>query len=175
MQGTAAKRVKAAIVNFFHSVEKKTPINFHDLAVGFRESEPDLIRDWDVERLEVMLRGEVSGMLKPPKPQPFQMFLPGFRGDLGERIPVEEGRVHLGEATLTQLKENLKTLKREAVEKVRLDPKITEREKLIAEMTPYSRAHPGLTVEEYCNLRAAGEAPPRAAKTKTQKTRGASR
>lgn len=158
MKGTAQQRVKHRLLVFFRSRPRKPPIQFFEIAEEFLDSEtgshPNLIREWNLTQLMTMLRAHVNDTLKPEKPPPYQMFLPGFRG-LDERIEVEQGRIPLGNATLRELRENLRVIKKAAMEKLKSDPVITERQKLIDDMAPYARMHRGLTVAEYCELKAA--------------------
>ena len=85
-----------------------------------------------------------------------QQFLPGFHS-LAQEIPIADGTIPLGKATITDLREALKIKRRRARE--RMDPL----ERLIQEMEPFARENRSLSVSEYYALRLAGAAGERTA------------
>jgi hypothetical protein len=130
-------KVREALENYFRSREKKSPFSAHDIAAGFLAAESELIQQWNLAVFQNMIRSLVSEIAKPAKPQPYQMFLPGFRGDLAERIRIEMPpenederpkllRKPLGNATISDLRENVRLLKQAASQ----SPKIRLREQL---------------------------------------------
>ena len=158
MQKRGRERVKEELVKFFHSREWKTPLDVYGIGQEFGESNPDMTKEFWSEEFRVILERHIESTLKPPKPQPFQMFLPGFRGDLDEPIPVDDGSLALGRATVKELRQNMKAFKAEmrAKSKAELDRMVAERQQLIDEMSPYAAIQHGITVAEYVELRAAG-------------------
>lgn len=77
------------------------------LAKTFCGMHRDLIRDWAVERLQIVLatvRREMKQAARPP--DPYQIFLPGFR-DFDERVYRKGGYTTLGGATIADLRKNL--------------------------------------------------------------------
>ncbi len=115
--------------------------------------EASLLLAWARERLAVLIRQQMRRKQPKPEPGPYQMFLEGF-GSLTERLPLPgRGRVTLAMATIVDLRRSLKMTRLKAREKARRTAS------LIEEMEPYAKTRRGLTVERYCELRAAGVKP----------------
>lgn len=110
-----------------------------------------LLLHWARERLLLLIREEGRKNQAEAEPGPYQMFLEGFES-LSERVPILAGRqgIPLATATLMDLRKSLKFTRFRQREK---NERIAT---LIREMEPYARTRRGLTVERYCELRAAG-------------------
>ncbi len=98
-----------------------------------------------------------------PDPGPYQMFFEGF-ASLSERISLPgRGGKALAKATIADLRSSLKVTRDRAYEKAKA------MEALIREMAPFEKTRRGLTVERYCELRAAGVEPKAATKAPGRK------
>lgn len=122
------------------------------------ENEAELVMEWARERLTLFVRQQTRSKEPLPEAGPYQMFLVGFES-LAERLPLPGRGKPLAMATIVDLRRSLKITRHKAWEKVK--PTIA----LIKDMAPYAKTRRGLTVERYCELRAAGVSPRRAEKT----------
>ncbi len=115
------------------------------------KSEAKLISEWTREYIAVALRREMRARKKEPLPGagPYQIFLEGFES-LAERVPLPGRGKALSRATIVDLRLSLKTARTKGHEQTQ---RLTA---LIREMEPYAKTRRDLTVERYCELRAAG-------------------
>lgn len=120
------------------------------------KAEPTLIAAWAAEKLARLIR-QTRLAMSTTQDNPYQMFFEGFRS-FDERLPMKLRRggakmTSLGSATITELRGNLRAQRDKA------SAKAQRTVKLIEEMAPYSKHARGLTVQRYCELRAAGVKP----------------
>jgi hypothetical protein len=110
-----------------------------------------IFRAWALERLALAIGTEIRARERRAKPTgPYQMFLEGF-SNMAEPLRFKGGgKVPLASATIMDLRKNLKTMMDRASLKARCVVN------LIEEMRPYAKVRRGITVERYCELRAAG-------------------
>lgn len=123
------------------------------------EREPDRADQWRLEKIGRVVSREMAAMADHAPKGPYMDYLPGM--DLTDMVPLRKGSVPLGQATIQKLKEGVIALRaahKKRVE-VRLDRRLGRLRRLIVEMAPYAQAHHGLTVADYCELRAKGVAP----------------
>lgn len=151
MQTLLRKRFTGAIQNFLRDPDVSGKFSSKTRARVFLEREDELARQFLIEETERIMRHEERIADRPRPENVYQMFLPGF-ASLEEKLPLKSGRIALAQATLTALEESLAVIRK----KVAKRPDITRIETLIGEMRPHVDTHPGLTVERYCELRAAG-------------------
>ncbi len=119
------------------------------------DERPDLIERWTLEKIAYLVQREKGRMTAAQNPPPFQDFLPGL--DLAAQVPQpKKAIVVLGECTIHQLKAAVTVIRRENKERAekRMDRRIGPLKRLIVEMSPYARMRHGLTVGEYCEVRA---------------------
>lgn len=120
--------------------------------------EPELIAAWTKERIgDMMRRARLAMQAEDGADAPYQMFFEGFR-DLTERLPIKLKRsgqksTDLASATITHLRGNLR------MQRDKASAKAQRTIRLIKGMEPYSRQVRGLTVQRYCELRAADVKP----------------
>lgn len=116
----------------------------------FSSAKP-LILDWAREQLLLVVRARLKlRNRRNAAPAPYQPFLEGFR-DLSVSLSLNAGaRLPLARATITMLRKELKA------QKPKLGAKAVRLMSLIDSMQPYAQVKRGLTVERYCELRAAG-------------------
>lgn len=120
------------------------------------EREPARADQWRLEKMARMVSREMAAAPVPTGRSSWMDYLPGM--DLADQLPLKKGSVPLGQATIQKLKESVVALRaahKKRIE-VRLDRRLGRIRRLIVEMAPYARAHHGLTVADYCELRAAG-------------------
>lgn len=152
MQTLLRKRFTDAVRNFMRDAEVSGKFSPKTRARVFLEREDTLARLFLIEETERIMRHEEHMAERPRREEnSYQMFLPGF-ASLAEKLPLKTGKIALAKATVTSLEETLIVIRK----KVATRPDITRIETLIAEMRPYMEDNPGLTVERYCELRAAG-------------------
>lgn len=154
MQTLLRQRFTDAARNFIHSQKVSGKFSFPARARAFIEQEAELARLFLIEETERIMRHEERMAERPRVDNVYQMFLPGF-ASLEDRLPTRHGKIPLAKATLTSLEESLAVIRK----RVATRPEITRIEALIEGMRPYVGAHPGLTVERYCELRAASVPP----------------
>jgi hypothetical protein len=117
------------------------------------KTQSKLVMKWTCERLAMLVRQHARGEEPLPPPGPFQMFLQGF-DSLAERLPLPGRGKPLAQATIVDLRRSLKMTR---VKRLAKTERITQRTAaLIKEMAPYAKTRRTLTVERYCELRAAG-------------------
>lgn len=108
-----------------------------EIASLVERRESSLLRAWARERLTLLVRAHMQGLSDP-----------------GEQLPLPGGgRITLAMATIVDLRRSLKMTRHKAREKAQRTAS------LIEEMWPYAKTRRGLTVERYCELRAAGVKP----------------
>jgi hypothetical protein len=159
---TASRLLKRFIAEMIEAGE----VSPNAIAFSACERVPEIVKQWNFQNLVRTAKRQVSTL--PAQPAPFQGFLPGFRS-IDERLTLRKGTVRLSEASVRQLHENLKVLKatgRDAVaaRRERIKAKIDERTKVVKDMALYRKPGEKLTVQMYCELKAAGVRPPRAKK-----------
>ncbi len=121
-----------------------------EIARNVHARESRLVAAWARERLALLVREQMRKSRPPPGPSPYQMFLEGFE-TLSERLPLPgRGGVTLAAATIVDLRRSLK------LTRLKVREKAQQTALLIREMGPYTKTRRGLTVERYCELRAAG-------------------
>lgn len=120
-----------------------------DLVNFLLESEVKLIEEWTRERLLLLVRQQTRPKSPLPDAGPYQMFLEGFVS-LAERLPLPGRGKALSKATIVDLRTSLKLTRQKRLEQAQRTAS------LIREMAPYAKTRRGLTVERYCELRAAG-------------------
>lgn len=117
-----------------------------------------LIAEWTSEKLARLIReSKLAAKAEDPEDAPYQMFFEGFR-DLTERLPIKLKRsgqksTDLASATITHLRGNLR------MQRDKASAKAQRTIRLIKDMEPYSSQVRGLTVQRYCELRAADVKP----------------
>src|SRR5256885_4821921 len=133
------------------------------IAKALIAEERELIEQWTLEKIAAVVQRQILAWARPRDSR--QDFLPGFR-DLAEPLPARKGVVPLGQATIQQLRDSVKVIRAQAQKRAetRLDARIGRLKRLIIEMAPYARMRHGLTVADYCELRAHGVTPARVAK-----------
>lgn len=152
MQTLLRKRFTDAIRNFIFDAEASGKLSPKTRARAFLEREDKLARLFLIEETERIMRHEERVAERPaPRENVYQMFLPGFAG-LDEKLPLKKGKIELAKATVTSLEETLAVIRKKFAKR----PDITRIETLIGEMRPYIDDNPGLTVERFCELKAAG-------------------
>jgi len=132
-------------------VERKPHASEAEVVTSIIENSIDIIAEFVRERVAHLVHERFA---KPPgvrpEPGPYQMFFAGF-GSLAERISLPgRGGKTLANATIADLRNSLK------VTRDRANGKAQALQALIREMAPYEKTRRGLTVERYCELRAAG-------------------
>jgi hypothetical protein len=183
------ERVKQKLIEFFSGREWKTPLNVYEIALAFGREEPrETEHFWTEEYCGMLNRHIAKRLARPKEEKSFQMFLTGFRGDLMEPIELREGTIPIADATIRELRQNIKVFiknfKAEAQAKSKtqieammassdaeLERIVRERQRLIDEMAPYAHIYHGITVAKYCELRAAGISPEQFARARTQTRR----
>jgi hypothetical protein len=125
-----------------------------------------LFLEWARERLVLLTQARIKVVRRQNAgPHPYQMFLEGFRG-LSVSLSLKSGgRVPLAKATITTLRKELKS------QKPVFGAKAQRLMDLIDEMKPYADVQRGLTVQRYCELRAAGVTPKEFAQDAKPKSR----
>lgn len=118
-----------------------------ELALAFIAKEPAICRKWLALKVERIISRELKGA-RPPKSHPYQMFLSGLAPSV--RVPLKKSIISLGNATVTKLRESVSLMQAAA----RANPKITAFTQLADEMAATGKR--GLTVREFCELKAAG-------------------
>jgi hypothetical protein len=124
------------------------------LAMMFQAKEPAICAKWLAGKLAAMISREMKAA-RPAKSHPYQMFLFGFKA-LSARVPLQGGLKLLGKATIRELRESLSMMTAKARNAARANPRTEALAQLIDEMSPFARSHHGLTVERFCELKAAG-------------------
>ncbi len=119
------------------------------IATEFIAQNAVLIEKWAAQKVTRMIEREMRSA-RPPKSHPFQLFLSGFAPSI--RVPLKGHVISLGKATVSKLRESVRLMQAEAL----ANPKIEAFARLADEMSPYAKTHRGVTVEEWCELRAAG-------------------
>jgi len=147
---TVAERFKTAIRDYMRTPEYSSGNRKIRARVFTEDIEPELSRLRLLELAETVFRSEERAEVRAPE-NVYQMFLPGF-SSLDEKLPVKSGKVPLAKATVTTLEESLAIIRK----KVSKHPDITRIEALLEGMRPFAKENPGLVVERYCELRAAG-------------------
>jgi hypothetical protein len=117
--------------------------------------EEPLIAQWTLEKVARAVQRQLEAVMAP-RSNPYMDFLPGLV--LSDPLPLRKGFIALGEATIQKLRESVLALKMAHKERAerRLAAEVGRLKRLIIEMAPYARMNHGLTVERYCELRAAG-------------------
>jgi hypothetical protein len=108
----------------------------------------ELVQVWAFERIATFVRAELRA-----RPDPNQLCLPGFK-DLSRRLPIEDGFVRLGEATITDLRNVARTIRER--DKRAVGARAARLQKLIALMAPFAAKIHGLTVAQFYAMRARG-------------------
>jgi hypothetical protein len=166
MQTTTRQRFTDAIRNFMRASEVSGHFSPKARAREFLDREEKLARLFLLEETEQIMRAEERREARASRARadnPYQMFLPGFTS-LDERLPLKTGKIQLAQATVTALEETLVVMR----DKVAKHPGITRVEALIEGMRPYISDYPRLTVERYCELRAASVDVTKATPAKTK-------
>jgi hypothetical protein len=118
------------------------------------EAETERADMWRLEKIAAIAQREFGKLSRVSRP--YQDYLPGM--DLADQLPLRKGAVPLGQCTIQQLRESVTALRAAHKKKIetRVDPRVGRVRRLILEMAPYARRHHGLTVTDYCDMRAAG-------------------
>lgn len=130
-----------------------------------------LVHAWMTPKLLAYVRV----IMRPAKePDSRQQWLPGFEHvpraqqlSLDRKLPLKKGTKQLGEMTVTELKQAIEALQKLGASKAekRLGPQLAWLQDLVNQMSPYSQRFyaPGkpVTVERYCDLKAAGTPVPK--------------
>lgn len=103
----------------------------------------ELIDEWVRQRITVAVRAEIR-LTRDPR----QMSFPGFKG-LSRELRIRRKAKPLGDATLTDLRLYMKTLRRNAQKD---HPKVLQAKRLIDAMQPYARLKRGLTVRGFYEM-----------------------
>jgi hypothetical protein len=132
------------------------PSPIFSVARAIIEREPARADQWRLEKMARLVSREMAAVAVPAGRSSYMDYLPGM--DLTDQLPLKKGSLPLGQATIQKLKESVVALRaahKKRIE-VRLDRRLGRIRRLIVEMAPYAREHHGLTVADYCELRAHG-------------------
>lgn len=148
MEGSKIKQLQRLIGE---ALELSDERQVRKVAEKIYVSDEKLVTEWALDRLALMVQTALRGEQKrTAPPSPYQMFLTGFAG-LEARIQIKNrGRMRIGDATIMDLRKNLKSMRN------RDGQRAMPTRSLISGMQWYSRVLRSLTVERYCELKAAG-------------------